>query len=156
MALSQKYQCAIIVLMLLLGVLLVVPLLSQGAGTVPLSVFMKNLVDSKSVAIVMDIRGLDADNARKVLQCGTNLAGSQLFVGKDLSNYACDDSGCLTAEQGSSKQTMLAYADLEDRIAGKTVFYVKGGSPDNPRFTATRSTIIVGSSFEGNCRITVQ
>jgi uncharacterized heparinase superfamily protein len=156
MALPQKYQCAIIVLMLVLGLVLVVPIIQAEAPTVPFSIFMTNMMkNDKGIAIVMDIRGADAEAARKIMQCGTNLAGSQLFVGKERSHYACDNSGCLTAEMGSSKQRTVPYADLENEIAGKTVFYVKEGKPDN-RFTTIRSTITLDETFNGNCQITVK
>jgi hypothetical protein len=122
--------------------------------TVPFSKFMNNTVSTKKVSIIMDIRGANRSTALIIFRCGTGLAGSQIFIGKELSIYACDEEGCLTAKIESNKQRTLSYEDTLNEAKQGIYFHIQKGVPSN-EFYMDRSEIFLDESILGNCSITV-
>ncbi len=151
MKFTQAHRAALILLLLLGGALLLVPLAQKEPTAIPLSEFISRLIGAEHVAIVMDIRGADEGTSQKILQCGVSLAGSPLFAGKDLANYACDGSGCV-AGQGNSSQRTIPFPSLEGELAGRTSFFIRPGTPQSAYYSnPDRAIISLDSSFLGEC-----
>lgn len=59
------------------------------------------IVGAKTVAVVMDVRGITQKNAVEVFQCGTGFAQSLGQMNKTVANFAVEESGCIGPEINS-------------------------------------------------------
>jgi hypothetical protein len=117
-------------------------LFSPQEKEVPLQQFLGNIVSAKSVSIVMDVRGSATPEQKiAIMQCATDLAASQVFVGKKLVNYAYDESGCVFGEANLSKPIPLSKCD--ELWKGTLSFIVK--SAPGTRIYAGRMEIGVAN-----------
>ncbi|MEM3364518.1 MAG: hypothetical protein QXS93_03345 [Candidatus Micrarchaeia archaeon] len=83
------------------------------------------LADGKRIAIVMDTRGLTQENRVSVYQCGVGFASSLARIGKNITNFAIEDSGCYGPLNRTSITKCNELIHAEDYI-----ILLKGGEPD--------------------------
>ena len=125
-------------------------LFAQQEKEVPLQEFLGNIVSAKSVSIVMDVRGSATPGQKiAIMQCATDLAASQVFVGKNLVNYAYDENGCEFGEANLSKPIPVSKCDA--MRAGTLSFIVK--STPGTRIYAGRMEI--GVANQTACKLEV-
>ena len=114
--------------------------------------FVGRVMASDNVGLFLDARGLDADSARIVLQCGVDIAGGQLFGSKTVSTYACDDSECVAVNSAQNGSSTLTYDQVKKGLRSMPYIEIKSGEPDT-KFFASHAEISVDSSYAGSCRL---
>lgn len=97
MALTKQQKTALITGAFILAIVISVALFMPPADENNQEEFYSNLSSSDQVALVMDIRDADPVSKQNILQCGVNMIAGGFFAvtEKDLTIYACDESGCL-------------------------------------------------------------
>ncbi|MCX8200107.1 MAG: hypothetical protein N3G76_01425 [Candidatus Micrarchaeota archaeon] len=83
------------------------------------------IANGQRIAIVMDVRGLGQDNKVSVYQCGVGFASSLARLGKNVTNFAIEDSGCYGPLNRTSITACNEVMHKEDYI-----ILLKGGEAD--------------------------
>lgn len=89
---------------------------------VPTSVFAANLQNAENIVIVMDIRNNPSEMKRgNIMQCGTDFAGSQGLVGKNITAYALEGEECLSIDGNMNINDCIKNA-----LSGTAIFIMPG------------------------------
>ncbi|MCX8175026.1 MAG: hypothetical protein N3E51_02370 [Candidatus Micrarchaeota archaeon] len=158
MALSEKdRQVAFALLALLSAAMAAYVLLTLPAQDKEASVeeFASAVLSSKTAGILMDARGLSAQDARIVYQCGTDIASGSLFGMRRLQIIGCEsDEKCLSAFSDSNSTEKMTY--FQARKALEKIPYIqirKGNSP--ARFFERHAEIEIDEGYGRECRLNV-
>lgn len=114
--------------------------------------FVAKAMASDKVGLFLDARGLDADSARIVFQCGVDIAGGSLFGSKTVVTYACDDLECMAVNSAQNGSITLTYDQVKNGLRSMPYIAIKSGAPDT-KFFASHAEISVDSSYAGSCRL---
>ena len=114
--------------------------------------FVANAANYDNISLFMDARGADTATARKIYQCGTDLAAGQLFGSHLVETYGCDDSGCISASSSQNGSARLTYESARLMLRGQPYVEIKQGSPQT-LFFENHMEIYLDSSFNGTCKI---
>lgn len=110
--------------------------------------FLNNLQSSSKVYLVMDLRGASELQAGRIMQCGTDFAGSSGLVGKDIISYALEDQSC-TSIDGRMK-----LSDCVNNAMGGVGIYIR--SSGTTAFFTDKFIVAIGNNYTaGGCRINV-
>jgi hypothetical protein len=91
--------------------------------------FADSVKQAGNIYIVMDIRNVSGDKQQgNILQCGTDFAGSEGLVGKELIVYALEEKNCTSLDRMLTTDECIANALGGVAIfirpgEGKTIFY---------------------------------
>lgn len=85
--------------------------------------FATNLNLATKLYIVMDIRNVSGDIQQgNILQCGTDFAGSEGIVGKEIIVYALEEQNCTSLDR------MLTTYECISNALGGVAFFIKPGN----------------------------
>lgn len=115
------------------------------------SVFTEGLKGSNKVFIVMDIRNITSDKQKgNIMQCGTDFAGSDGLVEKELIVYAIEGNNCMNINSTSLKVTDC----LKEAISNFAIF-ITGGS--STKFMQKRAIVGVEEEYQvGSCKVNLK
>jgi hypothetical protein len=113
--------------------------------------FYNSVSKSDSVSVFFDLRGAEASSTGKVYQCGVDMVSGPLFGSRKVYSYACDDSGCISANSGSNSTGNLTYQQVLSSIQKGPYAILKYGAPST-KFYETHMEISVDESFNSSCR----
>ncbi len=113
--------------------------------------FYNSVSKSDSVSVFFDLRGAEAAYTGKVYQCGVDMVSGPLFGSRKVYSYACDDSGCISANSGSNSTSNLTYQQVLSNIRKGPYAILKYGAPST-KFYETHMEISVDGSFNSSCR----
>jgi hypothetical protein len=100
----------------------------------------------------MDARGASQESARAVFQCGVDIAGGSLFGSKAVTTYACDASGCLSANSQSNGSNVLTYDTVQKKLRETPYIVLRAGAPST-LFFQNHAEITVDASFNSSCKL---
>ncbi len=114
--------------------------------------FVANAAARNNLGLFMDARGTDAPTARKIFQCGTDLAAGKFFGSHTVETFGCDDTGCLSASSAANGSSRLTYEQARGQLRNQPYVEVKAGAPST-LFFENHVEISLDGSFNGTCRI---
>ncbi|MDE1798074.1 MAG: hypothetical protein KGH63_01555 [Candidatus Micrarchaeota archaeon] len=159
---NQKYALigGAIVIAIVLGLALF-----SSPGTDPKE-FTNYLYSNPQSGIVMDVRNSPSQNATtKILQCGVNLISSGFYAktGKSLLVYACDSTGCLSADSNATNASainasaLISYSDALYAMRGRAYFDIAYGAQAHYVFHPTYAEVFINENSDpAACSIGVQ
>lgn len=166
LSVQQKYAlvAGAAVLVLILGA----ALYTSGGWAAPsdADTFSNYLYGNNRSGILMDVRDApDAAAAQKVMQCGVNLISSGFYAKtrKDLLVFACNASGCVSANIGldsndtaNSSAVLVPFQEAEYAMRGRAYFHIRAGPESKTLLYPTRAEVFVGPNEEPKCAVGVQ
>lgn len=155
MELSVQQKAIIAILVAAIAIVLAYSIVAQKDAPVTDSEFFQNVVLAKKIAIIMDVRGADTSaTSDKVLQCGTELAGSPKLAGKEISNYGCSEEKCVTASTTSNETRSMKYSEaISELTSGGFVYFHIMPGPNNSTFYKKHAEIAINDKFPSACSI---
>jgi len=114
--------------------------------------FVGHVLSAQSVALFYDVRGASPDAATKVFQCGVDINSGSLFGSKQITTYACDDSGCISASSAANGSSTLTYDTVRKKLRGTPYILLRAGAPSTS-FFANHAEIAIDSSFNSTCKL---
>ena len=98
--------------------------------------FVSSVATSQEAAVYMDARGADEAITRMIYQCGADiiLSGRELFGGKTMNVFACDDTGCFSATSSSNATNTLTPEQVALKLRSQPYMLIKKGTPDTKVF----------------------
>jgi len=114
------------------------------------SAFSQSLASANKVYIVMDLREANETQRLNIMQCGTDFAGSEGLVNKEITTYALEKDVCTTLEGMTSIETCVNNA-LNNGIG----FYIYKGN--STYFFKDKAIVGAGGNYQyKNCDISVK
>ena len=108
------------------------------------------LVGSNSVAIIYDVRKVESDPQQSAIyQCGVDMIYKGRFVGKSLSNIACEEGGCLYTTTGSNGSNRMSYDQAIKSMDGNPYILIKPGKEAGYAFFKRHMEIYIGVNASG-------
>lgn len=153
--LSERDRQAGMALLALLALALVayVLFLAPPADTPSdMDTFVGRVLGASNVSLLMDARGASQESARIVFQCGVDIAGGSLFGSKTVATYACDSSGCISANSAHNGSSTLTYDQVQKSIRGAPYILVRSGEPST-KFFLNHAEITLDSTFNSSCKL---
>ncbi|MFA6327940.1 MAG: hypothetical protein WCY41_00675 [Candidatus Micrarchaeia archaeon] len=114
--------------------------------------FVGRVLGASNVSLLMDARGASQESAKIVFQCGVDIVGGQLFGSKTITTYACDDSGCISANSASNGSNTLTYDTVQKKLREAPYIVVRSGAPST-QFFENHAEIDVDESFNASCKL---
>lgn len=114
--------------------------------------FVGRVLGAPSVSLFFDMRNTPPEAASKIYQCGVDIAGGSLFGSKKVTTYACDNSGCISANSASNGSTTLTYDQVQKKLLEAPYILVQGGTPST-KFFLHHAEITVDESFNSSCKL---
>lgn len=113
--------------------------------------FLGSVDRAGDVALFLDARGADSQATTKIYQCGADiiLSGRELFGRKNVVTFACDDTGCATAQSAANASGTLTAQQVQLKLSGQPYILVKKGAPDTRIFERHVEISIDGNYSEG-------
>ncbi|VVC00426.1 Uncharacterised protein [uncultured archaeon] len=113
--------------------------------------FYMAMANSSKAAIFLDARGLDAPSAQKVYQCGVDIVSGKLFGTKAVTTYACDNTGCLSANTAGNGTTTMTYEQVRHALPATPYAQISWGKPST-KFFERHMEITLDGTFNSTCR----
>ena len=143
----------VLLALLALGLVAYVLFLAPPSDTPSdMDTFVGRVLGSSNVALLMDARGASQDSARVVFQCGVDIAGGKLYGSKTVTTYACDDSGCISANSASNGSNTLTYEQVQKKLASTPYVLVRAGTPST-KFFYNHAEITIDQTFNQSCKL---
>jgi len=114
--------------------------------------FVGKVLGSPTVSLFFDMRNTPPEAASKIYQCGVDIAGGKLFGSKVVTTYACDNSGCISANSASNGSSTLTYDTVQRKLRDAPYILVRGGAPSTA-FFANHAEISIDESFNSSCKL---
>ncbi len=110
------------------------------------SEFYALLTKSEKVGFIYDVRGAEPLQASAIYQCGVDMIYAGRFAGREITNIACDEEGCLSSASGSTK---ISFDQAKRQLSGSPYIQVKPGEPGYA-FFQKHMEIYIGKNVTGN------
>lgn len=117
------------------------------------SEFYASLVQSKSVAILYDVRDASQEQATAIFQCGVDIISKGRFAGKGLRNIACDSQGCLEMVTGSNGSNKMSFDTAKKEVSGAPYVLIKPGTAGYALYQRHMEIYISGNATDAKCDI---
>ena len=114
--------------------------------------FVGRALGANSVSLFLDARGASQESSRIVFQCGVDIAGGRLFGSKEVTTYACDNDGCMSANSASNGSSTLTYDTVQKKLGGTLYVLVRAGAPST-KFFQNHAEITIDESFNSSCKL---
>jgi hypothetical protein len=145
----------LVVLAIVVGYYLLIqsaPSIKYDEGTeVNGTTYAAGLQKADKVTIVMDVREITSEKQRgNIMQCGTDFAGSDGLVGKELVVYALEDNKCT-----SLNSTSLSVNDCITDALSNFAIFIKDGS--KTAFMEKKMIVGIGEEYTfGSCKVNIK
>jgi len=119
--------------------------------------FVSSVASAKETAVYMDARDADEAAARRIYQCGADiiLSGRELFGGRAVNVFACDDTGCFSATSSSNATNTLTPEQVMGRLRNQPYILIKKGAPDTKIFER-HVEILMDETYSESCAFNVK
>jgi len=109
------------------------------------SEFYYLLSDAKTVGFLYDVRGAGDAQKPAIYQCGVDIIGRGRFVGKEIINIACDESGCLATSTEKNGSEEMGFDAARRKFSGTPYILITHGE-NGYRFFKRRMEIYIGAA----------
>jgi hypothetical protein len=157
--LPESYRNALFALLAVLAVAAATyVLLFSGPSDSPSdgSEFYFKLIGSGNSALIYDVRGAQQGQASAIYQCGVDIIGKGIFVGKNYSIIACESEGCIATSSSANGTLRMSYEQVLRQVSDRPYILVKPGEPGYA-FFQRHMEITIGQNTTGNatCSLSV-
>ena len=114
------------------------------------SEFYHLLVSSPTSAILYDVRGVGSDAQQSAIyQCGVDMIYNGRFVGKTVSNIACDAKSCIYTTSGTNMTNYMSYDQAIKTLSGTPYILIKPGGASGYMFFQHHMEIYIAANATG-------
>ncbi|MCX8197544.1 MAG: hypothetical protein N3G80_04510 [Candidatus Micrarchaeota archaeon] len=153
MAFSEKDKLLAFVLLVLISLFVTIYAVfffEPPKKQISLQEFLDAAYPAQTIALFLDARGADEEAARKIYQCGTDLAGGRFLGSKEVETYGCDDKECVyMGKEGAKKMTL---EQIKSRLRNMIYIQISFGAPSTKAYE-NRLEIRLDSSYNQSCKI---
>jgi hypothetical protein len=131
------------------------PFLSEENTTI--DEFAQNLLLAEKVAIVEDLRGLDAYplTRNNIMQCAVDFSGSEGLVGKELYVYAFEGEACTSNEGVETIEECYPEIEALSKDPSASVIWIERGS--GPAAYSSNLLVKINEQYsQGECSVTLK